>query len=197
MNKNEKLVVQIIFIIVISNFFCMFCFFLFNFIMSGKAEMVASIVSLVISFMIMPFLILKRKNNINLYELGIKKFGILDYVLLSITVLFLSLFIVMNGDIKAFWEVACLQLFVSISEEFLIRGIICYLLLQLLHKKVWVVIISALVFGFVFHTGGDVVTNLLYRFPAGIVLAALALYTRKLYPSIMLHFVYNVWCIYL
>lgn len=59
------------------------------------------------------------------------------------------------------------------------RGIIFYLLSQLFRKKYYVVIVSAIIFGFALHTGGDFLSNLVYRFPAGIILAVLRIYTKN------------------
>ena len=87
--------------------------------------------------------------------------------------------------------------FANAYEEILMRGIIFYLLSQLFRKKYYVVIVSAIIFGFALHTGGDFLSNLVYRFPAGIILAVLRIYTKKLYPPMVVHFMYNLWCIYL
>lgn len=195
-DKKEKLLIEIICIIVLSNFSCMFCFLLLNLVFQGKAEEIASILALIISFVIVPFYILKKQHNTKILEMGIKNISIIDSIFFIVAVIFSILLFIIKGNIKVFIEVVSQQLFVSISEEFLMRGIIYYLLLHLVHKKYYVVIVSAIIFGFALHTGGDFISNLLYRFPAGIILAVLRMYTKKLYPPIMVHFMYNLWCIY-
>lgn len=196
MEKKEKILIEIVGIIVLSNFLCMFCFLLLNLAFQGNFERLASILSLVISFVIMPFYVLKRQHCIKSSEIGIIKINIIDSVFLAIAVLFSVFLFITKGNWKIFVEVVSQQLFVSASEEFLMRGIIFYLLLQLFHKKFYVVIVSAVIFGFALHTGGDFLSNLVYRFPAGIILTVLRMYTKKLYPPMVVHFMYNLWCIY-
>lgn len=196
MEKKEKLLIEIVCIIVLSNFLCMFCFLFLNMAFKGNVEEIASIFSLVISFIILPFYLLQKQHNIKFSEIGIRRFNIIDSIFLIIVVFFSILLFKTKGDIKVFVEVISQQLFVSLSEEFLMRGIVFYLLLQLLHKKFYVVIVSAIIFAFILHTGGDFISNLLYRFPAGIILAVLRIHTKKIYLPIMVHFIYNLWCIY-
>lgn len=183
--------------IVLSNFLCMFCFLFLNLAFQGNMEELASILSLVISFVIMPFYVLKKQHNIKISEIGIAKIGITDSIFLISAVIFSVFLFITKGNLKIFTEVVSQQLFVSISEEILMRGIIFYLLSQLFRKKYYVVIVSAIIFGFALHTGGDFLSNLVYRFPAGIILAVLRIYTKKLYPPMVVHFMYNLWCIYL
>lgn len=195
--KKEKLLIEIVCIIVLSNFLCMFCFLFLNLAFQGNMEELASILSLVISFVIMPFYVLKKQHNIKISEIGIAKIGITDSIFLISAVIFSVFLFITKGNLKIFTEVVSQQLFVSISEEILMRGIIFYLLSQLFRKKYYVVIVSAIIFGFALHTGGDFLSNLVYRFPAGIILAVLRIYTKKLYPPMVVHFMYNLWCIYL
>ena len=197
MDKKEKLLIEIVCIIVLSNFLCMFCFLFLNLAFQGNMEEMASILSLIISFVIMPFYILKKQHNIKISEIGITKIGITDGIFFIIAVIFSVLLFITKGNLKIFIEVVSQQLFVSVSEEFLMRGIVFYLLSQLFRKKYYVVIISAIIFGFALHTGGDFLSNLVYRFPAGIILAVLRIYTKKLYPPMVVHFMYNLWCLYL
>ena len=145
----------------------------------------------------MPFYLIKKQHNIKISEIGITRIGITDGIFLIIAVIFSILLFISKGNMKIFIEVVSQQLFVSISEEFLMRGIIFYLLSQLFRKKYYVVIVSAIIFGFALHTGGDFLSNLVYRFPAGIILAVLRIYTKKLYLPMVVHFMYNLWCIYL
>lgn len=63
MDKKEKLLIEIVCIIVLSNFLCMFCFLFLNLAFQGNMEEMASILSLIISFVIMPFY--KYKNLLN------------------------------------------------------------------------------------------------------------------------------------
>lgn len=197
MDRKEKSLIEIVCIIVLSNFLCMFCFLLLNLAFQRSIEEIASILSLVISFVIMPFYILKKQHNIKISEIGITRIGITDSIFLIITVIFSILLFITKGNMKIFIEVVSQQLFVSVSEEFLMRGVIFYLLSQLFSKKYYVVIVSAVIFGFALHTGGDFLSNLVYRFPAGIILAVLRIYTKKLYTPMVVHFMYNLWCIYL
>ena len=82
MDKKEKLLIEIVCIIVLSNFLCMFCFLFLNLAFQGNMEELASILSLVISFVIMPFYVLKKQHNIKISEIGIAKIGITDSIFL-------------------------------------------------------------------------------------------------------------------
>ena len=185
MDKKEKLLIEIVCIIVLSNFLCMFCFLFLNLAFQGNMEELASILSLVISFVIMPFYVLKKQHNIKISEIGIAKIGITDSIFLISAVIFSVFLFITKGNLKIFTEVVSQQLFVSISEEILMRGIIFYLLSQLFRKKYYVVIVSAIIFwGLHYIRGGDFLSNLVYRFPAGIILAVLRIYTKKIIPRL-------------
>lgn len=153
MDKKEKLLIEIVCIIVLSNFLCMFCFLFLNLAFQGNMEELASILSLVISFVIMPFYVLKKQHNIKISEIGIAKIGITDSIFLISAVIFSVFLFITKGNLKIFTEVVSQQLFVSISEEILMRGIIFYLLSQLFRKKYYVVIVSAIIFGFALYNG--------------------------------------------
>lgn len=195
--KKESFIGSIILIVILSNFLCMFCFLILNWIFQGRLETLASVFSLIFSFMLVPFLILQKVYDVTLNEIRVIKAKALDYILLFVMIAYSFILWYLKGNVNSFISISIQQISVSIAEEFLMRGIILYLLCQLFQKKYWIVIINAIIFGFFLHTGGDFLSNFLYRFPAGIILAVLTLYTGRLYPAIMLHFMYNIWCIYL
>lgn len=196
LEKKETLIGTIIFIIIFSNFLCFFSFLVFNMIFDKGLEVAASILSLAVSFMIIPFYLIKKEYNATLTEIGIERIKLIDCILVIVVVILSSVLLYLKKDIVQFVEVSIQQISVSIAEEFLMRGVIIFLLSFLLQKKHWIIIVDAIIFGFFLHTGGDFISNLTYRFPAGIVLATLTLRTGRLYPAIMVHFTYNLWCIY-
>lgn len=195
--NKERYISTIGIIIVISNFFCMFSFLLLNMVLGEGLEILASIISLLISFMIIPYIVVKSNYNVTIKEIGIKKTKVIDGMLAFIAIIFSIVLLHLKMDIGGFMEIVLQQIFVSIAEEFLMRGIIFFLLLQFLKKRYKAVIVNAIIFAFLLHTGGDIISNLVYRFPAGIILASITLKTGRLYPAIIIHFVYNLWCIYI
>lgn len=82
-------------------------------------------------------------------------------------------------------------LFVAISEEVLVRGIILFYLSKIFRKKWVAVIVSALIFALVFHSTDAVIDNLIWRVPFGIVTAFLYMKTKTLVVPILFHWIYN------
>jgi membrane protease YdiL (CAAX protease family) len=58
--------------------------------------------------------------------------------------------------------------------------------------KVVSMILSSLIFAFIFHSNEDILTNLIIRVPLGIIFGSIYLYTKNLSSSILLHWFYDV-----
>ncbi len=80
----------------------------------------------------------------------------------------------------------------GIIEEIMMRGIIFRITEEKL-GTVWALLISALIFGFahIANDGATVYSSLAVAIEAGILLAAVYVYTRSLWISIFLHFAWN------
>jgi len=88
-------------------------------------------------------------------------------------------------------HVIIIYIVVGLSEEIIARGIIYRLLNEKL-LEFSSIILSALIFAFIFHSGQSGVTNLFIRFPMGIIFSFLYLYSGDLYSSIMFHTLYDI-----
>lgn len=80
---------------------------------------------------------------------------------------------------------------VAIAEEVMIRSVLMHEL-QKSFNTAWTVIIGSAIFAFAYHSGGDVISNILVRFPLGIGLGVLRVYTGNIYNSTLAHFWYNI-----
>lgn len=83
-------------------------------------------------------------------------------------------------------------LFVAVSEEILVRGIILFELKELLKKRWIAVLLSAVIFSLVFHSTDGIWVNMLYRIPFGVITAILYEKTDSLMSSILFHWIYDV-----
>lgn len=80
---------------------------------------------------------------------------------------------------------------IGISEEIMLRSIVY----DEVHSKfntVISVIITSLIFAFIYHSGSDWQSNLLIRFPLGVILSILRIKTNNIYSSILFHSWYNM-----
>lgn len=82
---------------------------------------------------------------------------------------------------------------IGISEEILCRGIIYHEIESGFGNKWFAVILSSMIFAFLFHSGDTDLANLAIRFPLGLTLALVRCYTGNVYSSIMMHIWYNSW----
>lgn len=97
----------------------------------------------------------------------------------------------MDSFKTTFWMFFIHYLSVAVSEEVLARGVILYYLKQLFRLPV-AIIISALIFAFVFHSNSNQLMNLCVRFPLGLIFSLITERTKSILPSICLHWGYDV-----
>lgn len=83
-------------------------------------------------------------------------------------------------------------MFVSVSEEILVRGIILFELKGLLRRRWIAVFVSAIIFSLIFHSTDGIWINMLYRIPFGLFTAILYEKTDSLMSSILFHWIYDV-----
>ncbi len=113
--------------------------------------------------------------------------NLLRYIPLILS-LVVSVYCVLKGFISL--ETVVFTYFVAISEEAFFRGLVE----NFLEKKVplWVaILVQSLIFALVNHSAYDIVDNLIYRFPAGIMLT---LISKKigLQTSMTIHYIHNM-----
>lgn len=80
---------------------------------------------------------------------------------------------------------------VSLGEEFTYRKFIINLL-KTCYKTRGAVVISAMMFSFILHINEGVITNLLIRFPLGLVFGCVAIKNDSIEYTIVLHTIYNL-----
>lgn len=83
-------------------------------------------------------------------------------------------------------------LFVAVSEEILVRGIILFELKGLMKKKWAAILVSAIIFSLVFHSTDGTWLNVVYRIPFGLVTAVMREKTDSLWSSVLFHWIYDV-----
>lgn len=148
-----------------------------------------------ISFVLIPIYILKLTDKLNFKDIGLVDFLNKRTIITTLSILFLFISIVMYtnkfNDIATNYYVFIHFMFIGISEEILTRGIMIHILSRNLGKVVSM-ILSSLIFAFVFHSNENILTNLIIRLPLGIILGSMYLYTKNLSSSILLHWFYDV-----
>lgn len=90
-----------------------------------------------------------------------------------------------------FWLLLFHFFCVGLSEEILARGVILYYLKEVFSVPI-AIIISALIFAFLFHSNEDVMTNLMIRFPLGLIFGFTTVKAKSIYPAVLLHWGYDV-----
>ena len=143
----------------------------------------------VISFIILPKLLLKCLN----IEDNLDVFGYLktsSVIFISFVAVYLLIFrSKLDMTFVGFWIVH--YLIVATGEEYIYR----HLLISLLAKKMSIIIscaISSIVFAFILHNNEDFVTNLVIRLPLALVLSGIYVKTKSLSLPIVIHAIYNL-----
>lgn len=146
-------------------------------------------------FVMFPLLMEKRKK-ITLQDLGLKfevnkKNIVLLIINLGLVVYSFYRMITSGGDLQRIIPVLIQLCVIGISEEVLCRGVIYYEIQKIVNKDILCIIISSLIFGFIFHSGDSDITNLLVRVPLGLLFGSIRHYTGNVYNSIVMHTWYN------
>lgn len=139
----------------------------------------------------LSFNLIEKKS---LQEIGIKKSKYLWIDLLNIfVVLSFGAYLLAEGvfgEEARIWVIH--YLFVAISEEILVRGIILFELKAMLKKRWLAILISAVIFSLVFHSTDGTWINMLYRIPFGLITGILYEKTDSLTTSVSFHWIYDV-----
>ncbi len=151
--------------------------------------------ALVLGLCIIPYVFVNKIYNPSIKELGIgeiKNYEILC-ILSVISLMILYLYVdKSNLRIILLIQVVLQNMGVAFSEEFFSKGILFFIGKKITSNKGVVVIISSIVFAFMFHSGDLFMTNLTYRFPMGIILGIIYLKTDNIYLPIILHVANNL-----
>lgn len=150
---------------------------------------------MILFFGIIPICI-QVKNKTSISDLGLKiDWNKRNIMLLcsNITIL-LIIFVKLiqeASDLRSVAPVIIQLCAIGISEEILCRGIIYHEIDNAFHSKIVSVLISSVIFAFLFHSGDSDLANLLVRLPLGLTFATMRCYTGNVYNSIVMHVWYN------
>jgi membrane protease YdiL (CAAX protease family) len=149
---------------------------------------------MLLAFVLIPIVIYKKTMKINMAEIGVKfpENKIAKAIDLFMITGF-SIVLVINSNIsnEIIGALVFHFIFVAITEEFLFRGIIMHSIKDI-SGKTWIsVIVSSLIFSFVFHSQGDIFINLIIRFPIGVIMGIMRVKTNSLATPIIVHWIYN------
>ena len=152
---------------------------------------------MLIFFVVLPILIKMKTDGKSLDDLGLcfhpnKR----NITILVANIAFLSAVCVMfciqaSEGANQLIAIIVHILAIGISEEIMIRCII-YDELRRKYSIAVSVIVSSLVFAIVYHSGDGLIPNMLIRFPLGLVLAIIRVWTKNIYSSIVMHSWYNM-----
>lgn len=146
---------------------------------------------------IIPVIIKVKYENKSLNELGLiytndKKNLIILAINIGILLIVAYRFIGQNtADPVSLISMITHICIIGITEEVMLRSIV-YDEIRGKVNTVMTVIITALIFAFVYHSASDAQSNLLVRFPLGLILATLRAKTDNVYSSIVFHIWYNM-----
>lgn len=151
---------------------------------------------MVLFFAIVPVAV-QRLRKIDFKDLGLKikkykrTFILLALNLITVVVVFVKVFSGRGAGAEECIAMMIQLTAIGIAEETLSRGIIYFEILNVFKSKAVAIIVSSLIFAFLFHSGDGDINNLLIRVPLGLVLALVRCYTGNLYNSIAMHVWYN------
>lgn len=111
------------------------------------------------------------------------KFYIISAIVLSVLILFISIFIFQSEEIVH-------ALIIATCEEFLFRVIILSVLLSCFKKR-GAFVLGSLIFAILLHLNGNFLLNFVMKFPASVILYILA-DRFGLQSSIAFHWFYNI-----
>ncbi len=149
-----------------------------------------------ISLVVMPVIIKIFIEKVGVNQLGLMIFSrcnIVLCILMGILSLFLAICLLNNKSLKvSAWTVLFHFFIVAISEETILRGVIMNELLYFTQNRIVLCLANSIIFAFVYHSSEDFIANLFIRVPLGFVLSYVRLRQKSIYPSIMLHLLYNM-----
>lgn len=147
-----------------------------------------------LSYALLPCVGFKLLDKSRLSDIGLKanRYLWMDCIDILIVIAFVG-YLATEGVLQnaaGIWAVH--YLFVAVSEEVLVRGIILTELKGLV-KRGWIAILAnAVIFSLVFHSTDGIWINMLYRIPFGLVTAILREKTDSIWSSVLFHWIYDV-----
>lgn len=138
----------------------------------------------------------EKKRMVSWKDLGLafeksKKNVIMLAINLMVVAYAMYRMLVCGGELEKTIPIILQLIVIGISEETICRGVIYHEIKSCIGKEIWSVIISSLLFSFVFHSGDTDSANLFIRLPLGLVLGTVRYYTGNIYNSVAMHIWYN------
>lgn len=166
-----------------------------SFSRSGLAGVLVTWASMLSGFCIIPYLILRKAYSVPISDLGIKKPRRYEPAIAMLIMAAVLIWLMMNRPMFSaalFVSVLLQNLGIAFAEEFFSKGVLFYLGKRITDQKVFVVILCAAVFAFVFHSSDSFYVNLSYRFPMGIILGLIYARNETLWLPVTLHLANNL-----
>lgn len=189
LNVNEKNPIIIAMSLVVINLLSLLTLIILLSFVKVSNPFLMLTVPTVISFIILPKLLLKCLNiedNLDVFRY-LKTSSV---IFISFVAVYLLIFrSKLDMTFVGFWIVH--YLIVATGEEYIYR----HLLISLLSKKMSIIIscaISSIVFAFILHNNEDFVTNLVIRLPLALGLSGIYVKTKSLSLPIVIHAIYNL-----
>ena len=151
-------------------------------------------ISMGIGFIIYPLILTKAKYRIKIDEIGAGKISKIEKVIILTGSILVIIYIFAERTIstEVVLGVVIQNLAVACSEETFSRGILFYYTGRLVNSSSVKILVSGIVFAFVFHSSDPLLLNLTYRLPMGLILAIVYSRTKNLSIPVFLHLVNNI-----
>ncbi|WMJ89083.1 CPBP family intramembrane glutamic endopeptidase [Anaerocolumna sp. MB42-C2] len=151
-------------------------------------------ISMGTGFIIYPILITKAKYSVKMEEIGFGKISKIEKIFILIGSILGIIFILKERtiSIEVLLGVVIQNLAVACSEETFARGILFYYTKRLVNSSILKILVSGIVFAFIFHSSDPLLLNLTYRLPMGLILAFVYSRTNNLSIPVFLHLVNNI-----
>jgi len=159
----------------------------------GEVLTVQSIPSL-ISMGIVPWIMYSKMTKKSIKDIMYLKKQLIISRAISVIMLFgfLIMLLIFREHVKLISPFVIHFLVIAIVEEVLIRGIITDRLKEVFINEWLAILISALIFSFVFHSRNGFVNGLIYHVPFALLMSLIYKKTGALEVPIMIHWIYNV-----
>ncbi len=145
---------------------------------------------------IIPYIVMNKLYGLNLEDLGLVRIPTKKIIgLIGLVLLMAFLISYLYDDIGVFFLSVIANLFIAFSEEFLARGVYIWILRRIRDNDLFVYLVNAIIFVFVFHSDASIMENLIWRLPFTIIILLAYHKTKRLYLPIAIHFLYNIFVV--
>lgn len=160
--------------------------------MSAEVNIITIVVAIIIASILYPYILLKKTYSVSRIDLGICYQPILSTSLLIGSIICLGRILLLQNFSKGIILIIIQNLFVAIGEEFVARACLFYLLRKIISNEKLIMLISAIIFVFVFHSNSSLIDNLVWRLPVTILLVFVYSKTNSVINCSIIHMTYNV-----